>query len=58
MALRYSLGISRAVLIDRAIAATLDSGVRTADIFSEGARKVGTREMGAAIVAELDRLAA
>jgi 3-isopropylmalate dehydrogenase len=59
MALRYSFGmVAEADLIDRAIAATLDSGVRTADIFSEGARKVGTREMGKAIVAELDRLAA
>ena len=59
MALRYSFGmVAEAELIDRAIAATLDSGVRTADIFSDGARKVGTREMGKAILAELDRLAA
>ena len=58
MALRYSFGmIAEAELIDRAIAATLDSGVRTADIWSEGMRKVGTKEMGAAIIAQLDRLA-
>jgi len=59
MALRYSFDmIAEAELIDRAIAATLDSGVRTADIFSEGSTKVGTKEMGAAILAVLDTLAA
>ena len=36
------------------VAAVLtDAGYRTADIYSEGTRKVGTQEMGAAIVAGL-----
>jgi 3-isopropylmalate dehydrogenase len=59
MALRYSFGMqSRADLLDKAVAAVLDRGLRTADIFSEGKSKVGTREMGEAIIAEMDRLAA
>src|SRR6516225_1382725 len=50
MALRYSFGMgSAADLIDRAIAATLAKGLRTADIKSDGAKVVGTTEMGAAI---------
>jgi 3-isopropylmalate dehydrogenase len=59
MALRYSFGMQgRADLVENAIAAVLDNGLRTADIFSEGKRKVGTHEMGEAIIAEMDRLAA
>lgn len=58
MALRYSFEmIEEADLLDRAISATLDSGRRTADIWSDGRDKVSTSEMGAAIIAELDRLA-
>jgi 3-isopropylmalate dehydrogenase len=45
-------------LIDQAIAAALAKGLRTADIKSEGCRLVGTAEMGDAILAELERLAA
>jgi 3-isopropylmalate dehydrogenase len=59
MALRYSFDmVAEADLLDKAIAATLDRGIRTADIFSEGTTKVGTTEMAAAVIAELDRLAA
>jgi 3-isopropylmalate dehydrogenase len=59
MALRYSFGMQgRADLLEKAIAATLDKGLRTADIFSEGKTKVGTREMGDAILAQMDRLSA
>jgi 3-isopropylmalate dehydrogenase len=59
MALRYSFGMGReADLIDAAIAATLAKGLRTADIKSDGAKAVRTSEMGEAIVAELERLAA
>jgi 3-isopropylmalate dehydrogenase len=59
MALRYSFGLSRhADLIDQAIAATLAKGLRTADIKSEGARIVSTSEMGTAIIAEIEKLAA
>jgi 3-isopropylmalate dehydrogenase len=59
MALRFSFGMGReADLIDRAIAAVLDKGLRTADIRSEGCRLVGTAAMGDAIIAEMAKLAA
>ncbi|MCC6891047.1 MAG: 3-isopropylmalate dehydrogenase [Hyphomicrobiales bacterium] len=59
MALRYSFDRgAEADLIDKAIAATLDKGLRTADIRSEGCTLVGTPEMGQAIIAEVQRLAA
>ena len=55
MALRYSFDMGReADLIDRAIAAVLAKGLRTADIMSDGANAVGTAEMGDAMIAELD----
>ncbi|MGD9737884.1 MAG: 3-isopropylmalate dehydrogenase [Bauldia sp.] len=57
MALRYSFNmIAEAELIDRAIAATLDAGFRTADIYTDGMTKVGTTEMGQAIIAALNRV--
>jgi 3-isopropylmalate dehydrogenase len=59
MALRYSCGLTReAELIDKAIAGVLAQGYRTRDIFQPNMRKVGTAEMGKAIVAELAALAA
>src|SRR5450432_2902147 len=59
MALRYSFAMGReADLIDAAIAATLAKGLRTADIKSEGAKIVSTSEMGAAIIGEMEKLAA
>ncbi len=59
MALRYSFDLGKqADLIDQAIAATLAKGLRTADIKSEGCKLVGTTEMGDAIIAELEKLAA
>ncbi len=59
MALRYSFDRGKeADLIDQAIAATLDKGLRTADIKSEGCKLVGTRDMGDAIIAEVEKLAA
>jgi 3-isopropylmalate dehydrogenase len=59
MALRYSFNMGKeADLIDQAIAATLAKGLRTADIKSEGAKVVSTAEMGAAIIGELEQLAA
>src|SRR5205085_865782 len=59
MALRYSFGMGQqADLIDKAIAATLDKGLRTADIKSEGATVIGTTQMGEAIVGEVERLSA
>jgi 3-isopropylmalate dehydrogenase len=59
MALRYSFGMGRqADTVDAAIAAALEKGYRTADIAPPGAKSVGTAEMGAAIIAEMERLAA
>jgi 3-isopropylmalate dehydrogenase len=59
MALRYSFNLGKqADLIDQAIAAALAKGLRTADIKSEGSKVVSTREMGDAILAELEQLAA
>jgi 3-isopropylmalate dehydrogenase len=57
--LRYSFAMGReADLVDQAIAAALDVGLRTHDIKSEGMTVVGTAEMGTAVLRELDRLAA
>ncbi|HVV81168.1 MAG TPA: 3-isopropylmalate dehydrogenase [Pseudolabrys sp.] len=57
MALRYSFDLGKqADWIDQAIAATLDKNLRTADIKSPGSKIVGTREMGDAILAELEKL--
>jgi 3-isopropylmalate dehydrogenase len=58
MALRYSFNMGKeADLIDQAIAAALAQGLRTADIKSDGTTVVGTREMGEAIIAEMEKLA-
>ena len=59
MAMRYSLGMNReADRLEEAISAALGKGLRTADIKSEGAKVVGTKEMGDAVLAEMERLAA
>jgi 3-isopropylmalate dehydrogenase len=59
MALRYSFGLGQAAdWIEQAIAGVLQKGLRTADIAGGAAKTVGTGEMGEAIVAELDRVAA
>jgi 3-isopropylmalate dehydrogenase len=59
MALRYSFNMGReADMIEKAIAVTLAKGLRTADIKSEGTTVVGTREMGDAIIAEMETHAA
>ncbi|MEA2979748.1 MAG: 3-isopropylmalate dehydrogenase [Alphaproteobacteria bacterium] len=59
MGLRYSFNMGReADMIDKAIAATLARGLRTADIKSEGCTLVGTTQMGDAIIAEMEKLAA
>jgi 3-isopropylmalate dehydrogenase len=59
MALRYSFDRGKeADLIDAAIAAALAQGLRTADIKSEGCTIVNTKEMGDAIVGEMEKLAA
>jgi 3-isopropylmalate dehydrogenase len=54
MMLRYSLDEQEmAERIEKAVEATLDAGLRTADIMSEGMKQVGTEAMGDAIVAAL-----
>lgn len=54
MMLRYSLSESAmAARIEAAVESVLDQNLRTADIFSEGMQKVGTAEMGDAVVAAL-----
>ena len=54
MMLRYSLDQPEAAArIEAAVQQVLASGLRTADIGSAGTRRVGTREMGDAVVAAL-----
>jgi 3-isopropylmalate dehydrogenase len=54
MMLRYSLNQPQAAdRIERAVQAVLTAGLRTADIWSEGTTRVGTREMGDAVVAAI-----
>ena len=49
--LRYSLGEEAAARsIEDAVRAAIDDGFRTADIYAGEGRKVGTKEMGAAVV--------
>jgi 3-isopropylmalate dehydrogenase len=59
MAMRYSFAMNReADLLEAAIAAALGKGLRTADIKSEGGKVVGTKQMGDAVLGEMERLAA
>jgi 3-isopropylmalate dehydrogenase len=52
--LRHSLGQPQAAeRVERAVTKVLQSGLRTADIHTEGMRKAGTKEMGDAVVAAL-----
>ena len=54
MMLRYSLQQPDAAdRIESAVRSVLAAGLRTADIWSEGTRKVGAREMGDAVVAAI-----
>lgn len=58
MMLRYSFNQpDLADRIQRAVGAVLAEGFRTADIFQPGMRRVGTIEMGDAVVAALQRMA-
>ena len=57
MALRYSLDmVAEADLLDQAIAAALERGLRTPDIMQPNMREVSTSEMGTAIIEEMARL--
>jgi 3-isopropylmalate dehydrogenase len=54
MMLRYSLNEPAAAdRIEGAVQSVLRGGYRTADIHASGTRKVGTEEMGDAVVAAL-----
>ncbi|MDH5212427.1 MAG: 3-isopropylmalate dehydrogenase [Betaproteobacteria bacterium] len=54
MMLRYSLGRkAEADRLEAAVRKVLGQGLRTADIYTDGCRKVGTQEMGDAVVAAL-----
>ncbi|MBP1851961.1 3-isopropylmalate dehydrogenase [Rhizobium halophytocola] len=59
MCLRYSFNmIEEANNLEKAIANVLDKGIRTADIMADGATRVGTTQMGDAILAEFSALSA
>jgi len=54
MMLRFSLNQEEAASrIERAVQSVLEQGLRTPDIYSEGTKKVGTVEMGEAVVAAM-----
>ena len=54
MMLRYSLGMpAEANRIEKAVQQVLAQGLRTADIYTEGTKKVSTMQMGDAVVAAL-----
>ena len=54
MMLRYSLNLDKeADAIEAAVKAVLKKGFRTVDIMSEGCTQLGCKEMGDAIVAEI-----
>jgi 3-isopropylmalate dehydrogenase len=59
MALRYSFNMAKAAdRIDKAIAAALGHGLRTADIKFSGSKVVTTAQMGDAIIGEMEKVAA
>jgi 3-isopropylmalate dehydrogenase len=54
MMLRYSLDAAEAAdAIENAVSDVLDQGLRTGDIYTDGMTRVGTSEMGDAVVAAL-----
>ena len=54
MMLRYTLREAElAARVERAVSHVLDAGCRTADIYTDGMRRVGTKEMGDAVIAAL-----
>lgn len=55
MMLRYSFGLEEeAQAIEKAVDKVLDEGYRTADIYEDGMKKVGTRRMGELIAAAIE----
>jgi len=58
MMLRYTFDdAANADRIESAVNNVLDKGLRTADIYSNGMKKIGTAQMGDAVVSELKSLA-
>jgi 3-isopropylmalate dehydrogenase len=56
MALRLTLGEpDAATRLERAVSSALATGLRTRDVMHEGGRLVGTRAMGDAVLAALER---
>lgn len=56
MMLRYSFDMPKeADAIENAVSAVLDDGFRTADIVSDGCKKVGCSEMGKLIISKIER---
>lgn len=54
--LRYSFGLEEAALaVERAVAAVLEEGYRTADIMEPGKKLVGTLEMGRLIAEKVEK---
>ncbi len=54
MMLRYTLGAPvLAERIEKGVSTVLDQGVRTSDIYTDGTKKVGTTQMGDAVVAAM-----
>jgi 3-isopropylmalate dehydrogenase len=57
MMLRYSLGAEElAIKIEKSVEDVLNQGLRTADIYTDGDKLVGTEAMGDAVVAALKAL--
>jgi 3-isopropylmalate dehydrogenase len=58
MMLRYSFDMgAEADLVENAVKTVLNSGLRTADIMVPGAKKASTKDMGDAVIKELDKAA-
>jgi 3-isopropylmalate dehydrogenase len=56
MMMRYSFDLpDEASLVENAVRRTLDAGVRTADITQPGSSRVSTREMGDALLKEIEK---
>ena len=57
MMLKYTLNLDRAAEeVENAVKRVLEKGYRTSDIYEEGTKKVGCKEMGTLIVEEIGKL--
>jgi 3-isopropylmalate dehydrogenase len=57
LCLRFSLGLAQeADRLERAVAAAISNGARTADIAQPGDRSISTKAMGNAILTELEQI--